>query len=381
MSVRTGLRTTLQRLLGAAVASVIGLSVQAAEPFKIGAYLSETGPAANLGAGEMKALKLFSELLNKEGGIAGRPIELFAYDDESDPAKANTIVKRLISNDKVSAIIGGTTTGATLSSVPLVERAKIPMLSCAGGGAIVEPLRPTVFKMNPTDAVAVERILTYIAAQGLTKLAIIAGNDAFGQSATAAARKLSGPLKLTIVAEEFFNPKDTDMTTQLTKLRQSGAEAILNAGFGDAAAIVAKNLKQLDIKLPHFGTHAIATEGFLKLAGPSAEGMAIPSGAILVWEQLPASHPQRPVLERFVTAYNGKYGEAPSYFAGNAYDALMLIKQAAEAGGSDLRTNIETAALVGATGTFRMSASDHVGLGIDSIVVARAKGGKWELVE
>ncbi len=383
---RRNLTKTL--LLGAALASTATLGhAQGKPPLKIGAYLSVTGAASLLGSGEMKTLELYVDQLNKAGGVDGRKVELFAYDDESDAARANTLVKKLLSNDGVHAIIGGTTTGATMATVPLVEKAEVPMLSLAGGTVIVEPVKKFVFKMNYTDVTAVSRLLDHMVSQGIKSFGIIAGTDAFGRAALGAAQKLAPEKGMKILREESFNPKDTDMTAQLTKLQgEPGIQAILNLGFGEPAVMVARGYTQLGMKLPQYGTHALATDQFLKLAGPAAEGMIMANGAVLVADQLPAGDSQRPVVQAYVKAYKDKFGEVPSFFGGNALDALMLIKGAVEKTGSvdpkKLRDAIEAnTPYVGVTGEFRMSPTDHVGLTTKSIKIVRVKGGKWELVQ
>ncbi len=380
-------RIVSMALLAASIAAPSMALAQAKPPLKIGAYISVTGAASLLGTGEMKTLELYVDLLNKQGGVDGRKVELFAYDDETDAARANTLVKRMLSNDNVHAIIGGTTTGATMSAVPLVERAEVPMLSLAGGSVIVDPVKKYVFKMNHTDAVAITKVMDHMGSQGIKNIGIIAGTDAFGRAALVEARKLAPTRNIKIVREESFNPKDTDMTTQLTKIRQeSEIQAVLNLGFGEPAVMLARGYTQLGIKLPHYGTHAIASDGFIKLAGPSAEGMIMVNGALLVADQLPANDPQRPVVLSYIAAYKDKYKENPSFFAGNALDALMLIKAAVEKSGSvdpkKIRDAIEANQnYLGVTGAFRMSPADHVGLAADSLKVVRVKDGKWSLIQ
>lgn len=206
------------------------------------------------------------------------------YDDETDPARANTLVKRMLDNDGVHVLIGGSTTGTTMSAAPLVERVGVPMLSLAGGTVITDPVKKFVFKMNQTDAMAITRLYDHMLKNKITTIGVIAGTDAFGRACLGAAQKLA--------REESFNLKDTDMTAQLTNLRQApGVQAILNCGFGEPAVILTKNYKQLGITLPHYGTHALASDTFVKLAGAAAEDMVMTNGPILVWDQLPANDP------------------------------------------------------------------------------------------
>ncbi len=361
-------------------------AAQTKPPLKIGAYLSVTGPASYLGAGAMRTVDLYIEAINASGGIDGRKVEFQGYDDESDASRANTLVKRLIESDKVHVIIGGSTTGTTMSAVPLVERSGVPMLSLAGGTVIIDPVKKFVFKMNQTDAMAISRLYDHMLGRGIKSIGVIAGSDAFGRACLSAAQKLAPEKGVKILRDESFNSKDTDMTVQLTKLRQEpGLQAILNCGFGEPAAIVTKNYKQLGITVPHYGTHALASDGFVKLAGDAAEDMIMTNGAVLVWDQLPTSDPQQPVVQSFVKAYRAKFSEAPSFFAGNAHDAVLAIQQALRRSGSIEPVKIRDAiakdnGFVGVTGRFRMSETDHVGLTPDSLRIVQVKNGRWKLI-
>ncbi|MFH1872908.1 MAG: ABC transporter substrate-binding protein [Pseudomonadota bacterium] len=361
---------------------------QTKPPLKIGAYLSVTGPGSFLGSAEMKAVELYVDMINNAGGVDGRKIELYGYDDESNAARANTLVKRLIENDKVHAIIGGSLTGSTMSAVPLVERAGVPMLSLAGGTVIIDPIKKFVFKMTPTDAMAVDRLYNHMNGRGIKSLGVIAGTDAFGRACLAAAQKIALERGMKVVREESFNTKDTDMTVQLTNLRQeSGIKAILNCAVGDPAAIITKNYKQLAITLPHYSTHANASDTFIKLAGAAAEGMIMANGAVLVWSQLPANDPQNEVVQAFVKAYRNKYGEVPSYFAGLGADALLAIRRAVERSGSTepgkIRDFIEKDNnFVGVSGIFHaMSETDHMGLTPAALRVVQIANGSWKLID
>jgi branched-chain amino acid transport system substrate-binding protein len=145
--------------LAAGAALVLGaFGAYAAEPIKIGSVLSVTGPAAFLGDPELKTLQMYVDDINKKGGVIGRQLQFVHYDDGSDANKANGFAKRLIDDDKVDLIVGGTTTGATMSMVPLVERAGIPFISLAGAVVIVEPVKKFVFKTPHTDRMAAEKV-------------------------------------------------------------------------------------------------------------------------------------------------------------------------------------------------------------------------------
>ena len=139
----------------------------AQEPIRIGAFLSVTGPAAFLGDPEQKTLEMVVERINAEGGVLGRKLQLVAYDDGGDAEKARTFAKRLLEQDRVDVIIGGSTTGTTMAVVPLVEEAQTPFVSLAGAVGIVEPARKWVFKTPHTDRMACEKIFVDMQARKL----------------------------------------------------------------------------------------------------------------------------------------------------------------------------------------------------------------------
>ena len=153
---RAGLRTAFRALCAAAAALLTAHPVHAEEPLRVGAFLSVTGPAAFLGDPEQKTLEMIVEKLNAGGGVAGRKLQLVVYDDGGDAEKARTFAKRLLEQDKVDVLVGGSTTGTTMAAIPLAEQSGTPFLSLAGAVGIVEPVRPWVFKTPHTDRMACE---------------------------------------------------------------------------------------------------------------------------------------------------------------------------------------------------------------------------------
>ena len=152
------MKKTLKTFLAGAVLALGSLTAMAADPIKVGSVLSVTGPAAFLGDPELKTLQLYVEDIHKKGGVLGRQLQLVHYDDGSDANKANGFAKRLLDDDKVDILIGGTTTGSTMSMVPLAEKSGTPFISLAGAVVIVEPVKKFVFKTPHTDRMAAEKV-------------------------------------------------------------------------------------------------------------------------------------------------------------------------------------------------------------------------------
>lgn len=370
--------------LGAAL--VLGaLSAYAADPIKIGSVLSVTGPAAFLGDPELKTLQLYVEELNKKGGVLGRQLQLVHYDDGSDANKANGFAKRLIDDDKVDILVGGTTTGSTMSMVPLAEKASIPFISLAGAVVIVEPVKKWVFKTPHTDRMAAEKVFEDMKKRGFTKVALLSETSGFGQSGKKETEGVAGKYGITLVANETYGPKDTDTSPQLTKIKNTaGVQAVFVFGLGQGPAIVAKNYKQLGITLPMYQSHGVASDDFLKLAGPAANGIRLPSPAQLIPAKLAANDPQKPVVTAYELAYKTRYKQDVSTFGGYAYDGLMIAVDAIKrAGGTDkvkVRDALEaTKGYVGSSGNVNMSATDHMGLDLSSFRMLEIKGGDWTI--
>lgn len=365
---------------------LVGSSLaRAAEPIRIGTFLTVTGPASFLGDPELKTLQMVIQDLNAKGGLLGRKVELVHYDTGGNAKEAVNFVKRLIKSDDVDIIVGGTTSGDTMAVIPDVEKEGIPLISLAGAVDIVEPVKKWVFKVAHSDRMAVAKIYQDLRKQGLTKVALITGDGGFDKSGREQLRKLASEYGIVIVADEAYGNKDTDMTAQLTKIRATDAQAIINFGFGQAPAVVTKNIKQLGIQLPVYQSHGVASKTFIDLAGDAAEGVRLPAAALVVAEQLPDADPQKPVLLAYKKQYETQYGPI-STFGGHAYDGVMIaieaIKRANSVNKATVRDEIEkTKGFIGTAGVFNMTPEDHMGLTLDAFKMVEIRNGGWKIVE
>lgn len=381
------MKKLLTRLFAGATFALGALTAVAADPIKIGSVLSLTGPAAYLGDPELKTLEMYIEDINKKGGVLGRPLQLIYYDDGSDASKANGFAKRLIDDDKVDLIIGGTTTGSTMSMVPLVEKAGIPFISLAGAVVIIEPVKKWVFKTPHTDRMAAEKVFEDMKKRGISKVALLSETSGFGQSGKKETEAVAAKYGITLVANETYGPKDTDMTPQLTKIKNTpGVQAVFIFGLGQGPAIATKNYKQLGITLPLYHAHGVASEEFIKLAGGAAEGARLPAAALLVADKLDDKDPQKPVVTAYKKAFNERWKTDVSTFGGHAYDGLMIavnaIKRAGSVDKAKVRDAIEaTRGYVGTGGVVNMSPTDHMGLDLSAFRMLEIKNGDWALVD
>jgi branched-chain amino acid transport system substrate-binding protein len=190
-----------------------------------------------------------------------------------------------------------------------------------------------------------------------------------------------------VVADETYGAGDTDMTAQLTKIKNTaGLQAVLNAGFGAGPAIVTKNYRQIGITVPLYQSHGVGTKEFITLAGAAAEGVRLPAAALLIADDLPASDPQRSVVVNYKHEYESHFKSEVSTFGGHAYDGLMLAVEAIKKAGSTDKAKVRDAlesihGYMGTSGMVNMSASDHMGLDLTAFRMLEVKGGNWTLVK
>ena len=379
-------------VLAAATAVGLGLGLSATasanDPIKIGSYLAVTGPASFLGEPELNTLQMYIEQINAEGGVLGRPLQLVHYDTSGDARSAVTFVTRLVEQDGVDFIVGGTTSGETLAVMEIAEESEVVHISLAGSRRIVDPVQTWTFKTPHTDTMACEKIFEHMQSQGLTTVGMISGTDGFGASMRNECLGVVEKYGITIVADETYAPGDNDMTAQLTRIRGvSGLQAVINPGFGQGPAIVTRNYAQLGISVPLYQSHGVASRSFIDLAGPAAEGVRLPAAALLVADLLPDDDAQKPVVVAYRDAYEGRFGAGTvSTFGGHAYDGLMLLVKAIEAAGSTdkaaVRSALETlSGFMGTAGEFNLSPEDHMGLDLSAFRMLEIRDGTWTLME
>jgi branched-chain amino acid transport system substrate-binding protein len=378
--------------MAAAVALPLsGLSIYspafAQQTVKIGSVLSVTGPASFLGEPEDKTLRMYVDKINAAGGVAGKKIELVIYDDGGDANKARTFATRLIEDDKVVAMVGGSTTGTTMAMIPVFEEAQVPFISLAGAIEVVEPVRKYIFKTPHTDKMACEKIFENLKQRNLMKIAMISGTDGFGASMRAQCVKVAPTYGVQILTEETYGPRDSDMTAQLTKIKSvSGVQAVVNPGFGQGPAIVTRNYAQLGMSAtPLYQSHGVASKSFIELAGAAAEGVRLPAAALLVGANLPDGDPQKKVVIDYKQTFETIAKQPVSTFGGHAYDGLYIMVEAMKRANSTdakkVRDEIEkTKGFVGTGGIVTMSPTDHLGLDLSAFRMLEVKGGDWALL-
>ena len=288
------------------------------------------------------------------------------------------------------AIIGPTRTDTGMASKPIIEQNRVPTFMCVGGDPpiTVKPFQWT-FKSPQRTSVAVQKTFGYLKKKGIQKIALITAADGFGKDGKSWLDKLAPNFGLTIVAAESFQPTDSDMTTQLVKIKAASPEAVICWTIGKAGSIVAKNVRQLGMTTPLFQCHGLPDPIYIKLAGDASDGNIMPSTKLMVVDQLPDTDPQKKVIQNFVRLYTEVYHYDRQFpintHSGYAWDAIYIVSNAMKKAGTNnekLRDAIEaTKGYVGVSGVYNLTPEDHNGLGVDSMVMVQIVKGAWKRVD
>ncbi len=357
----------------------------AAEPIRIGSPVLLSGTGAYVGGAEKDTLEMMAAELNKVGGINGRPLEFIFYDEEAKPDVAVSLVKRLIQKDKVTAILGISTSWTALPVIPIAEKEETPAIILAAAIKIVDPVNKWVFKTPADDRVVVAKLLSYLQSQGIKRIAIMSTQDGFGDGGRSELIAQAPKYGVNIVFDDKYTMQDTDITPTLSKIKKTDAQAVVNWSSQRAPIILTMNYRQIGLELPLYQSHAAFSKDFLDATGKNSEGVKTASMKFYGAEKLLNSDPQKKVILDYQAAYKKKYGKEANQFGGCALDGFNILVAALKKAGDDknkLRDAIEqTKGYVGIHGIFNYSPTDHGGISKESILMYQASGGEWKIIE
>ncbi len=354
----------------------------------VGVTVSATGPAASLGIPEKNTIALMPQT------IGGQKVNYIVLDDASDTTNAVSNARKLITENKVDIILGSTTTPNSLAMLDVVSEAQTPMISMAASAAIVEPVdakRRWVFKTPQNDIMMSLAIATHMASVGVKTVGFIGFADAYGEGWYREFTKIAGLKGLTVVANERYARTDTSVTGQVLKIIAAKPDAVLIAASGTPAVLPQRTLKERGYDGKYYQTHGVANNDFLRVGGKDVDGTFLPSGPVLVADQLPASNPVKASALEYVAKYEAAYGKGSvSTFGAHAWDAGRLMAAAAtqalkkaQPGTPAFRTALRDALeslheVHGAHGIFNMSPTDHLGLDQRARVMVKIENGAWK---
>jgi len=375
-----------QIALALAAASLTTLCA-AADPIKIGVAGPFTGGSSSMGVSMRDGVRLAIDEINKSGGVLGRQLVAVERDDEAKNERGVQIAQELINKEKVTATVGYINTGVALASQRFFQEAKIPVMNNVATGSIIthqfdkEP-ENYVFRNAAHDSIQAPMIVEEaIARRGFKKVAILADSTNYGQLGR---QDLETALKtkgVTPVAVEKFNIKDVDMTAQLLKAKEAGAEAVLTYGIGPELAQIANGMTKLGWKVPMVGSWTLSMANYIDNAGPGGEGARMPQTFI----QEPTTPKRQSFIISYLKTFNPKNARMDSpVSAAQGYDSIYLLAAAIKQAGStegpkikaaleDLKTPVE-----GVVTTYNkpFSKTDHDAITANIPVFGEVKGGK-----
>jgi len=353
------------------------------DTLRVGTFLSVTGQASFIGAPALATLKLYINFLNLQGGLLGRKVELIDYDVGIDPRTAQIAVKRLIFFDKVKVIIGGSTSGAAMSVIPIVTQARIPFIALASSASIINPVRKWVFKSSQTNRMACSSILRDMTRRGIKIIGLISGDGGFASSMRTHCLDVAKIMGITVVADEVYRTNTRKVVGLLSKIKlKTTIQSLLNVDFGSSPSYVTRSFRELGFKIPLYQTHGVATLDYLDLSGIAADGVRMPVPPIVIAEKLPRGDPIKPVLLSYMKLYRKRWEVQPNVYGSHAFDALRIYVAAVRQAGSfdsiEIRLSLEkTNNYIGANGIVKMSPKDHLGLSSKAFRMVEIQSGEW----
>jgi len=353
----------------------------------IGVIASLTGPAAALGAETRKAVAMFP------ASVGGEKVNYILLDDATDPTNAVKNARKLISEDKVDAILGPNLISTAVAIADVANGEKTPMVSVAPLDVSGDK-RGYIFRSEPSADLMVNRIVADMLENGAKTVGFIGFSDSWGELLLKALTKASEG-KLQIVASERYGRADPSVQAQVLKVLAAKPDVVFVGASGTPAAMPQITLRERGFKGRIYQSHGVTSKEFLRVGGKNVEGALIPVGPVLVAEQLPDSHPAKKNAVAFVKELEAKNGpDSRSTFAGASWDAWLLAQNGINAAlkaktkpgtpefRAALRDGIEKSSkLVGTNGVYSMSATDHAGYDAAAIVLIKVENNHWKLVK
>jgi branched-chain amino acid transport system substrate-binding protein len=369
-----------------ATAMALSLTASAQAQIKIGAILSISGPAAAMGVGYKGAFDLFPT------EIAGQKVEYIIRDDATDASTAYTIAQKMIAEDHVDAFIGPSLTASDAAVAPLANQAKVPMLAMAPYE--YDPQKqPYTFNDAQPLSLMVAAVFKYMQQHDVKTIGYIGFSDGWGDQVLASTKASASADGIQILADERYARTDTTCEAQALKLISTHPQAVMMGNSATPAALPVVALRHRGYKGGIYGNHGIVSPAFIKVGGAAVEGVIAVTSPVVVADELPASNPIKPVATKLVRDYTAKLGGGVGPFAGYSYDAFLLLQSAipealkagkpgTEAFRVALRDALEkTHELVGVSGIYTMSPTDHNGQDARAAVLVEVKDGAWRAIQ
>ena len=380
----------LQLHVRLAALALAGLTTLAAHAqLKIGVIASATGPTAAVGIPQKNS----AALLPKK--IGALDVEYTVLDDASDSTQTVMLLKKLMVEQKVDAIIGPSGSPNSMAALQFISEAKTPMLAPVGTTAVVVPMneqKKWVFKTTQNDSLICEALVAHMVKKGVKTVGFIGFGDAYGESWYGVCEPMIEKAGIRLIANERFQLTDQCVIGQATKIAAANPDAVLIGAAGGPTVLPHTTLVERGYKGQIYQTHGAATPDFVRLGGKAVDGTVMAASLMLVLGEIPDSNPSKKVALDYIAAYEKLYGSKPATFGANVFDAGLLLQRAVpealkkgqpgtEAFRVALRDALEaTKELVGTQGVYNMSATDHSGFDKRGRELMQLTNGAWRLI-
>jgi branched-chain amino acid transport system substrate-binding protein len=357
---------------------------------KIGVIASATGPTAVVGWPQRNTVPL---LPTKGGDLTD---EYVSMDDASDPNQTVTLFKKMISEDKIDALIGPTGSPNAMGLIQFAADSGTPVLAPVGAASVVLPMteqKKWIFKTTQNDDIIAQALVKNMVDNGVKTAGFLGFNDAYGESWLSVFKELADANNIKIVATERYVRSDTSVTGQALKIYAAKPDVVLVAGTGAAAVLPQVTLVKQGYKGQVYQTHGAALPAFLSLGGEQVEGTILAASLMLVLPEIEDSNPAKPIAQDYIQRYTERYGQAPATFGANVYDAGLLLEKAipeaaskAKPGTPEFRSALrdaleQTRDLVATQGVYTMSPEDHSGFDERGRELITVRNGQWHLLK
>ena len=379
----------MKRMTRTAVALGIAMGLSAAAmaaDLKIGFISSLSGPVSALGIPYEKGIRA---AIAENPMLAGHKVELIVLDDASDPTTAGRNASKLVVEDKVDVLIGTSGVPGAMAIAAVAKELNVPLISptpvTIAGGA--DTWAVTVSQSFP---LMVSAVVDRMQKAGVKTVGFIGFSDALGDLAFDSLKASTDAAGIKIVANERYARADASVTGQILKITALRPDAVFAGNSGTPGALPYLALAERGYKGQLYGTHGLINADFVRVGGASIDGLQVPSGPVLVADQLPTDNPIRAVSMNFRNAYQKANGAMPNdAFSSYTYDSYLLLGDAArrtkgEPGTPAYRTALRdaimsTKELVGTHGVYNFKADDRYGSDKRGVVMVKMEKGQWKL--
>ena len=368
----------------ATLATLTGARAQAQDKFVIGVSAGLTGYVATIDRAWSDAVRMAAEIVNQQGGVLGKKLEVVVEDNRSEPQEAVASYRKMMSSDHAGVFISGCLSAGNLAAIPVVMRQQIPMILCS----IIsrdDQQQKWMFSTIPPPIFEVDTRYEYLRNKTeIRKVGVIYDQSPYANLLLKAANDEAATYSMTVVGAEQYQQGDADLSVIIKKLQAAGAEAIMKMGVGPTTMTAAKNIKDMALGLP-----LLTSSEDVAVFGPVSKVLGkdffFVAGPTQVYDALPDSDPTKAAIGKFLGPWRAKYSDRDPTWAGRGYDSVMIVAEAIKRGNSadgvKLRDEIgKTSDFQGTSGAYNFDKS-HYGITTNPYVLAQIIDGKIIIVK